>query len=392
MHKIGEKIASWIEPGAIEPEALLQLERTARLPFVERHVAVMPDCHVGIGATVGSVIATDGAIIPAAVGVDIGCGMIAVRTNLGAADLPDSLAGLRARIERTIPTGVGQRGRNRHLTPGARTRVDALARDAGGGPAREYGDLESSWPEQLGSLGGGNHFIEVSLDADNRVWLVLHSGSRGIGNRLATRHIKTARKLLAARHLQLEDPDLAELQEGTPEFDAYMRDLHWSQEFARHNRDEMMDRLVTALREEVPHAAEVDRINCHHNFTQREEHFGRDLWITRKGAIQMKKGQRGVIPGSMGTRSYVVSGLGNRESFESAPHGAGRRMSRGEARKRFTMEDLEKRMEGIESRLRPSILDEHPDSYKDIDEVMERSRDLVQIEHVLRQVLNVKGD
>jgi tRNA-splicing ligase RtcB len=278
------------------------------------------------------------------------------------------------------------------MTAGARARVDALARDAGGGPAREYGDLDSSWPEQLGSLGGGNHFIEVSLDAAENVWLVLHSGSRGIGNKLATRHIKAARKLLAARRVQLEDPDLADLQENTPEFDAYIRDLHWAQEFARHNREEMMDRLVAALREEVPHAAEVDRINCHHNFTQREEHFGRELWITRKGAIQMKQGQRGVIPGSMGTRSYIVSGLGNRDSFESAPHGAGRRMSRGEARKRFTMEDLERRMEGIESRLRPSLLDEHPDSYKDIDEVMERSRDLVRIEHVLHQVLNVKGD
>ena len=197
---------------------------------------------------------------------------------------------------------------------------------------------------------------------------------------------------MAGREVKLEDPDLASLQEETPEFDACMRDLAWAQEFARHNRDEMMDRLVAALREEVPHAAEVDRINCHHNFTQREEHFGQRLWITRKGAIQMKKGQRGVIPGSMGTRSYVVSGLGNPDSFESAPHGAGRRMSRGEARKRFDMKDLEERMTGIESRLRPSLLDEHPDSYKDIDEVMERSRDLVKIEHVLRQVLNVKGD
>ncbi|MEO6461893.1 MAG: RtcB family protein [Candidatus Eisenbacteria bacterium] len=388
MHRIGDRIASWMEPGAIEPAALAQLERTSRLPFVERHVAVMPDCHLGIGATVGSVIATDGAIVPAAVGVDIGCGMIAVKTNLAATELPDSLAALRQGIERAIPTGIGDKGRNRRLTPGARARIEAL----GGSAARRYTQVDSAWPQQLGSLGGGNHFIEVSLDDGDRVWLVLHSGSRGIGNRLATRHIQAAKKLMQAQDVRLEDPDLASLQEETPQFDAYMRDLHWAQEFARHNRDEMMDRLVLALREEVPHAEEVDRINCHHNFTQREEHFGRPLWITRKGAIQMKRGQRGVIPGSMGTRSYIVSGLGNAESFESAPHGAGRRMSRGEARRRFNMEDLEKSMSGIESRLRPSIIDEHPGSYKDIDEVMERSKDLVQIEHVLRQVLNVKGD
>jgi tRNA-splicing ligase RtcB (3'-phosphate/5'-hydroxy nucleic acid ligase) len=388
MHRIGPKIASWLEPEEIEPEALKQLERTARLPFVAPHVAVMPDCHLGIGATVGSVIATDGAIVPAAVGVDIGCGMIAVRTNLTASDLPDDLSALRARIERAIPTGVGTRGRNHRLSPGARERIEAL----GGTGARQYSDVDPTWPQQLGSLGGGNHFIEVSLDERDTVWLVLHSGSRGIGNKLATRHIKAAKKLMAARKVELEDPDLASFQEETPQFDAYMRDLHWAQEFARHNRDEMMDRVVAALREEVPHAAEVDRINCHHNFTQREEHFGRSLWITRKGAIQMREGQRGVIPGSMGTRSYVVSGRGNPESYESAPHGAGRRMSRGEARKRFTLDDLERRMNGIESRLRPSLLDEHPDSYKDIDDVMEHSQDLVRIDHVLRQVLNVKGD
>ena len=388
MERIGPRIASWIEPEAIEPAALAQLERTARLPFVAPHVAVMPDCHLGIGATVGSVIATDGAIVPAAVGVDIGCGMIAVQTNLAAADLPDSLASLRTRIERAIPTGVGQRGRNHRIAPGARERVDALGAMGG----RTYSDIDASWPEQLGSLGGGNHFLEVCLDEADRVWLVLHSGSRGIGNKLATRHIRAARRRMDANQVHLEDPDLASLEEGTPEFDAYMRDLHWAQEFARLNRDEMMDRLVAALREEVPQAAEVDRINCHHNFTQREEHYGRTLWITRKGAIQMREGQRGVIPGSMGTRSYIVAGRGNKESFESAPHGAGRRMSRTEARKRFDMKDLERRMEGIESRLRPSLLDEHPDSYKDIDEVMERSKDLVRITHVLRQVLNVKGD
>ncbi len=387
MNRITDRLFSWIEPEAIEPQALEQAERLSRMPFVFEHVALMPDCHLGKGATVGSVIATDGAIIPAAVGVDIGCGMIAVETNLGAAELPDSLDPLRSGIEARIPTGIGERGRNSQLSPGVRARMDAWARD------RDSADrTDASWPQQMGSLGGGNHFIEICLDERDRVWLVLHSGSRGVGNKMAERHMKVAASLMAAMRIRLDDPDLSYLPATYPQFGEYIRDLHWAQDFARLNREEMMDRVIAALVAAVPHAAEVDRINCHHNFTQQETHYGREVWVTRKGAIQMQKGQRGVIPGSMGTRSYIVSGLGNREAFESAPHGAGRRMSRAQARKRFTLEDLAARMEGIACRVRPSLLDEHPDSYKDVDMVIDRSRELVAVEHTLRQVLNVKGD
>ena len=387
MNRITDRLYSWIEPTAIEPQAMEQAERLSRMPFIHRHVALMPDCHLGKGATVGSVIATDGAIIPAAVGVDIGCGMIAVETNLGAAELPDSLEALRADVESRIPTGIGERGRNSRLSPGVRSRLEAWAKD------RASADrTDASWPQQMGTLGGGNHFIEVCLDERDRVWLVLHSGSRGVGNKMAERHMKVAASLMRALSIKLEDPDLSYLPETLPEFADYIRDLHWAQDFARLNRDEMMDRLTAALRAEIPHAAEVDRINCHHNFTQQETHFGREVWVTRKGAIQMKSGQRGVIPGSMGTRSYIVSGLGNPEAFESAPHGAGRRMSRTQARKQFTLDDLAARMTGIACRVRPSLLDEHPDSYKDVDMVIDRSRDLVRVEHTLRQVLNIKGD
>jgi tRNA-splicing ligase RtcB len=371
----------------IEPNTLDQAKTTATMPFIHPHLALMPDAHLGKGATVGSVIPTRGAIIPAAVGVDIGCGMIALRTNLPASDLPDTLERLRSAIENDIPTGIGDHGRNRGLSPSARARIEAWT-----GDRSVYDGLDKSWPYQLGSLGGGNHFIEVCLDETDRVWLVLHSGSRGIGNKLAMRHIAVAKALMERGKVELDDPDLAYLTEGSSEFDDYVRDLRWAQDFARLNREEMMDRVLAALVRAVPHAEEVERINCHHNFTQRETHFGREAWITRKGAIQMKQAQKGVIPGSMGTRSYIVSGRGNADAFESAPHGAGRRMSRSKARKQFTMEDLERRMEGIACRIRPSILDEHPDSYKDIDEVMERSADLVAVEHELRQVLNVKGD
>lgn len=385
-HVIADKIHSWIEPEAIEPQALEQVRNVAALPFVFGHVALMPDCHLGIGATVGSVIATRDAIIPAAVGVDIGCGMIALRTNLSAAQLPDDLSELRSQIERSIPTGIAERGRNSDKSMARADRLAAME------DADSYDAVDRSWRWQMGSLGGGNHFIEVCLDESDRVWLVLHSGSRGIGNKLASRHIKAAKKLMDQMFISLADPDLAYLPQSVPQFGEYIRDLLWAQKFALLNREEMMDRAFDQLRRLVPIAEEGERINCHHNFTQREHHMGANVWVTRKGAIQMREGQQGVIPGSMGTRSYIVSGLGNRESFESAPHGAGRRMSRGEARKRFTMADLNASMEGIEARLRPSIIDEIPGAYKDIDMVMDRSKSLVRIDHTLRQVLNVKGD
>ena len=391
MNELNEKIVTFLNPEAIEPAAKQQLLNMAELPFVFKHIAVMPDCHLGKGATVGSVIATKGAVIPAAVGVDIGCGMIAVKTKFFANDLPESLEKTRTGIERRIPLGAG--AFNKKLTTTAQKRVAQLKASG-----RDYQAVDRRWTEALGSLGSGNHFIEISLDESDQVWVVLHSGSRGIGNKLAMKHIKTAQKLIDENRVQLKDRDLAYLVEGRKEFSDYITDLLWAQDFALLNREEMMDRVMTELSylfyKEDGHQAdiELERINCHHNFTQRENHFNEDVWVTRKGAIQMKQGQKGVIPGSMGTRSYVVSGLENKMAYHSAPHGAGRRFSRGEARRRFTMKDFRKAMTGIECRHSAKLIDELPMAYKDIDEVMENSRELVKVEHTLRQLVNVKGD
>jgi tRNA-splicing ligase RtcB len=392
MHRLHDKVVTFLPPQEIEPQALDQIYKIAKLPIIHHHVAVMPDCHLGKGATVGSVIATDGAIIPAAVGVDIGCGMIAVRTKFSADQLPDNLENLRHGIERRIPLGTG--AYNHKLTTSARHRVEALEAAA---PA-DYRNVDPKWGAQVGTLGSGNHFIEVCLDQQDEVWVVLHSGSRGIGNRLAQKHIRIAQKLMDEFGQKLEDRDLAWLPQGRPEFLSYIKDLLWAQDFARANRDEMMDRVMTELSflfyNENGHQdeIEVERINCHHNFSQEEELFGKRVWVTRKGAIQMKHGQRGVIPGSMGTRSYIVSGLENAMAFHSAPHGAGRRMSRGEAKRRFTMRDFAEQMKGVECRHSPQLIDELPHAYKDIDQVMENSRELVAIDHTLKQVVNVKGD
>ena len=389
MYEIDARIRAWLPPDAIESSAMRQLQNVAQLPFVFRHVAVMPDCHLGKGATVGSVLATQGAVIPAAVGVDIGCGMIAVRTKFAASQLPADLTRLRQGIEARIPLGVG--GRNRQTTRSAAARLKQLADRA----PKDYTQYARYWPEQLGSLGAGNHFIELCLDEADRVWAVLHSGSRGVGNRIAEAHIRIAQRLMESGRIRLPDRDLAYLSEGSREFDDYQRDLHWAQEYARLNRDEMMDRVLAVLAEVQDADAgsiELERINCHHNFTQRERHFGADVWVTRKGAIQMRRDQRGVIPGSMGTRSYIVSGLENADAYHSAPHGAGRRFSRAEARRRFTMQDFTRAMSGIECRHSEALLDELPGAYKDIDAVMENARDLVRIDHVLRQIVNVKGD
>jgi tRNA-splicing ligase RtcB (3'-phosphate/5'-hydroxy nucleic acid ligase) len=392
MDKINDKIVTFLDPNTIEPAAKQQLENISELPFIFKHIAVMPDCHLGKGATVGSVIATRSAIIPAAVGVDVGCGMIAVKTKFFAKDLPNNLEKVRTGIERRIPLGAG--AFNRKLTESAKRRVSQLKDRA----QQDYENVDKRWPDALGSLGSGNHFVEISLDESDQVWVVLHSGSRGIGNRLATKHIKTAQKIMDENVIPLKDKDLAYLTENRSEFNKYITDLLWAQDFALLNREEMMDRVMTELSylfyKENGHQAEIelDRINCHHNFTQRENHFGEDVWITRKGAIQMREGQRGVIPGSMGTRSYIVSGLGNAMAYHSAPHGAGRRLSRGEARKRFTMDDFKKAMAGIECRHSAKLIDELPDAYKDIDEVMKNSEELVKVEHTLCQVLNIKGD
>jgi tRNA-splicing ligase RtcB len=392
MYNLNENIVTFLPPESIEPEAKQQLINIAEMPFVFHHVAVMPDCHLGKGATVGSVIATKGAIIPAAVGVDVGCGMVAVKTKFFAKDLPDNLDKLRQGIERRIPLGAG--AGNKKLTDTAVERVSELKAMA----TQDYDKVDRNWTTALGTLGSGNHFIEICLDENDQVWVALHSGSRGIGNRLATKHIRIAQKLMDEESIPLKDRDLAYLTETTPEFDAYITDLLWAQDFARLNRDEMMDRVMTELSYtlygEDGHQSEIEieRINCHHNFTQQEQHFGKKVWITRKGAIQMKKAQKGIIPGSMGTQSYIVSGLENPLSFNSAPHGAGRRFSRSEAKRRFTLSDLEAAMGDISFRHSKSLIDEIPMAYKDIDEVIENSKELVKVDHTLRQIVNIKGD
>jgi tRNA-splicing ligase RtcB len=392
MYKINDNIVTFLPPESIEPAAKQQLMNIAEMPFLFRHLAVMPDCHLGKGATVGSVIATKGAIIPAAVGVDVGCGMIAVKTRFFAKDLPDNLDALRTGIERRIPLGAGVG--NKNLTDTAIARIGELKANA----TQDYHRVDKNWENALGTLGSGNHFIEICLDEHEQVWVALHSGSRGIGNRLATKHIKVAQKLMEENSITLKDRDLAYLSENTPEFKAYMTDLLWAQDFARLNREEMMDRVMKELSytfyNEDGHQAEIEleRINCHHNFTQQEKHFGNDVWVTRKGAIQMKMGQKGIIPGSMGTRSYIVSGLENPFSYDSAPHGAGRRFSRAEAKRRFTMKDLEEAMGNVSFRHSKSLIDEIPMAYKDIDEVMENSKELVTVQHSLKQIVNIKGD
>lgn len=398
MYQMSDKIVTFLDPNSIDEKAKQQLYNISKLPFIFRHIAVMPDCHLGKGATVGSVLATKGAVIPAAVGVDIGCGMIAVKTIYNASQLPDNLRDLRDGIERRIPLGPGKKIQKTSTT--AKHRIDILINKdtMGCRVGQRYIEIDPKWSMALGTLGGGNHFIEVSLDEEFNVWVVLHSGSRGIGNKLAMKHIKIAQQLMSDFHIQLEDRDLAYLPRSTPEYDNYMRDLLWAQEFALLNREEMMDQVMkefsyTFFKEDGHQKEiEIERINCHHNFSQMEHHFGQDVLVTRKGAIQMKQGQWGVIPGSMGTESYIVSGLENRESFHSAPHGAGRRFSRTEARRRFNMDDYRKAMDGIECRESASLIDELPGAYKDIKQVMEDSKDLVRVRHRLKQVLNVKGD
>ena len=391
-----DKVLCFLEPESIEPSAQQQLRNIASLPFIHGHVAVMPDCHLGMGATVGSVIATDGAIVPSAVGVDIGCGMIAVLTTLFAVDLPDNLRDLRDGIEKRVPLGAG--GANQELETSARHRYERLVDSKYYDVRRDYSKLSKRWHLQIGTLGSGNHFIELCLDKSDRVWTVLHSGSRGIGNRLAQEHINKAKDLMKEYFISLPDKDLAYLVEGTDAFNAYICDLLWAQQYALANRDEMMDRVMAELSYALYGVSgrdrwlEIDRIQCHHNFTQRENHGGKNLWVTRKGAIETRANMKGVIPGSMGTESYIVSGLGNAASYNSAPHGAGRRFSRTEARRRFTMDDFDIAMAGIEHRRSESLIDELPGAYKDINEVMENAKDLVKIDHTLRQILNVKGD
>ncbi|MEZ0071113.1 RtcB family protein [Planotetraspora sp. GP83] len=382
-NEVAPNLLSWasdVDPGTIE-----QAARAARMPFVSGHVALMPDAHIGIGATVGSVIPTEGAIIPAAVGVDIGCGMVATETTLTAADLPESLGALMPLVERRIPAGVGKghddRAADRALSELGLPHTDLTPKQ------------EKTVASQFGTLGSGNHFVEVCLDERDRVWTVLHSGSRGIGNQLATKHIVGAKGLMRRQAMGLEDPDLAYLVQGTAEFTAYIEDMLWSQRYAMASRARMDKVLSNALFGVVGKGSRVRTINCHHNFTQKETHYGKDLWITRKGAIKADTGDEGVIPGSMGTRSYIVRGRGNPASYNSCSHGAGRRMSRARAKRELTAKSLTEAMRGRtwNANRAAYLVDEHPEAYKPIDQVMADQKDLVEIQHTLHQVFNYKG-
>ncbi len=388
MERLTPTLFSWAS--ILEGKTRAQAEQTARLPFIFPHVALMPDAHLGMGATVGSVIPTLGAIIPAAVGVDIGCGMIAVRTQFTTEDAAGRrLSSLREAIEDVVPVSAGVYNA-RVFGSITQARIDALsARDG----VETADQLSPNWKLQLGTLGSGNHFIEVSLDATDRIWLFLHSGSRGVGNKIASKHIKIAREMMHRWWIDLADKDLAYLVEDTAEFWAYIRDLRWAQAFALLNREEMMDRASQCLSQWMGSNVVPDEtIDCHHNYTTLENHFGKQVWVSRKGAIEARAGQLGLIPGSMGTRSYVVEGLGNRMSLNSSPHGAGREYSRTAARKTFSVADLRTAMAGIEYRDTDAFVDEIPQAYKPIDVVMNDAKDLVTVRHELRQILNVKGD
>ena len=395
-------IKAYVNGVQLEQQALQQLRNLAELPFIHHHVAAMPDVHWGMGATIGSVIATNGAVIPAAVGVDIGCGMVAQRTNLTASDLPDDLGALRSAIEAAIPHGRTNDGGR-----GDRGAWEAPPRRVEQGLARlqpRLTDIVKKHPKieraaeraslHAGTLGGGNHFVEVCLDEDQRVWIMIHSGSRGIGNRIGTHFIELARKEMERHFIKLPDKDLAYLVEGSTLFDDYVEAVHWAQEYAKLNRDLMMAAALEALSNTLKdRKVECDcgAVNCHHNYVQKERHFGADVLLTRKGAVSARTGELGIIPGSMGAKSFIVEGKGNRDSFCSCSHGAGRVMSRGEAKRRFTVEDHERATEGVECRKDAGVLDETPGAYKDIDAVMEAQKDLVEIRHTLKQVLCVKG-
>ena len=402
MEQVNKKLMNWAS--ILEDNTREQAVTASTMPFIFPHIALMPDAHLGMGATVGSVIPTLGAIMPAAVGVDIGCGMIAVKTeyherelgkdtgyNPGDRSTLQPLSTLRESIEHAIPLSAGKYNHevNRSHT---RARVESLQ-----AKADQYGfdpaEYAGNWALQLGTLGSGNHFIEVSLDEAGRVWLFLHSGSRGVGNKIATKYIKIAQDQCAKRFIELPHKDLAYLVEGDKEFWDYIKRMTWAQQFAFENRAEMMDRVIECFGQWIGGGVDrVEEINCHHNYTVREKHWGKEVWLSRKGAINAEKGTWGLIPGSMGTASYVVEGKGNALSLNSSPHGAGRNYSRSAARQTFTQEDLEKAMTGIEWSGSSEFIDEIPQAYKPIDVVMEDAVDLVEVRHTLRQILNVKGD
>lgn len=382
----------------IEHEALQQLLNVADLPIVHHHIAAMPDVHAGVGATVGSVIPTKNAIIPAAVGVDIGCGMNAVRTSLNAKDLPDSLYPLRSKLEAAIPVGFAQHEASKmrgsalqRLARGMNDRLDVIV-GKHPGLMKMQKRFTETWICQLGTLGGGNHFIELCLDEQQQVWIMLHSGSRGIGNVLGRYFISAAQKDMRRHQIRLPDADLAYFAEGSTLFDDYVEAVGWAQDYAFLNRNRMMQMIVEVLKPLLPpFRLQSEAINCHHNYVNAETHFGENLLITRKGAISARQGELGIIPGSMGAKSYIVRGLGNPDSFHSCSHGAGRRMSRSAAKRKFDRFDLMAQTEGIECRKDGEVIDEIPAAYKDIDVVMANQQDLVEVVHTLRQVMCIKG-
>ena len=396
----GKPIKLWTEGVPVEDDARKQLMNTAKLPFIFRHLAVMPDVHLGKGSTIGSVIPTQGAIIPAAVGVDIGCGMMATRTTLNAADLPDNLHGLRSAIEAAVPHGrtpPRQSRRDQGAWENPPDAVDAMWSTLQPGFARiteKYPRLKNTNNHKhLGTLGTGNHFIEVCLDEVDQVWFMLHSGSRGVGNAIGNLFIELAQADMRQHIANLPNKDLAYFEEGSAHFADYVEAVGWAQDYARRNRDLMMVSVITAAHQIIakPFTADVGAVNCHHNYVQRETHFGAEVLVTRKGAVSARKGELGIIPGSMGARSYIVRGLGNEESFCSCSHGAGRAMSRNEAKRRFTVDDQIKATAHVECRKDSEVIDEIPMAYKDIDAVMHAQRELVEIVHTLRQVVCVKG-
>jgi len=396
----GVPIKAWTDGVPVEAEAMQQVQNIAQMPFVFRHVALMPDVHKGIGATVGSVVATQGAIIPAAVGVDIGCGMMALETTLGAAHLPDDLKPVRCAIEIAVPHGRTDNGGRNDRGAWGKPPPDVQAAWA---PFERWLKTfsekhpkvaESNGYRQIGTLGTGNHFIEVCLDERNKVWFMLHSGSRGFGNRIGSYFIELAKRDMWTALGNLPDRDLAYFKEGTKHFDDYVEAVGMAQQYARQNRELMMRAVVSAVRRAPglpPFETTQVALNCHHNYVERERHFGADVLVTRKGAVRARAGDLGIIPGSMGARSYIVRGKGNAQSFESCSHGAGRIMSRTEAKKRFTLADHEAATAGVECRKDNDVIDETPGAYKDIDAVMTAQQDLVEVVHTLKQVVCVKG-
>ncbi|MCD2512388.1 RtcB family protein [Comamonas endophytica] len=396
----GVPVKMWTKGVPVEEEARQQLANAARLPIVFKHIAAMPDVHLGIGATVGSVIPTLKAIIPAAVGVDIGCGMMAAKTTLRAEDLPDNLGKLRSAIEKAVPHGSAPKHKGRDVGSWG-DRPPETVDKAWAGLADEFDALCELHPrlrhtnnrKHLGTLGSGNHFIEVCLDEVGFVWFMLHSGSRGVGNAIGTHFIELAKKDAERHQRNLPDQDLAYFEEGAQYFGDYVRGVSWAQKFAMKNREVMMANLIATVRSVItkPFEVYVEAVNCHHNYVQQERHFGQDVFVTRKGAVSARRGEMGIIPGSMGARSYIVRGLGNPESFESCSHGAGRVMSRTKAKKMFTVADQVRATAGVECRKDANVIDEIPMAYKDIDAVMAAQSDLVEVVHTLKQVVCVKG-